>query len=57
VLNGWDELRLALGIGARFSLGQALPGNVEVSFATPVMAESSDETQSFQFSFGAGARF
>jgi outer membrane protein insertion porin family len=57
VFNGWDELRLSVGIGARFSLGQALPGNIEISFAAPVMEEDFDETQPFQFSFGAGTRF
>jgi outer membrane protein insertion porin family len=57
VLNGWDELRLAVGLGARFSLGEAFPGNIEVSFAQPVMEQEGDESQSFQFSFGAGARF
>jgi outer membrane protein insertion porin family len=56
VFNGWDELRMAVGVGARFSLG-AMPGNIEVSFSTPVMEQDGDETQSFQFSFGAGARF
>lgn len=57
VLSGWDELRVAVGVGARVSLGAAFPGNIEISVAVPVMKEDGDETEPFQFSIGAGARF
>ncbi|MFO8008441.1 MAG: POTRA domain-containing protein [Candidatus Brocadiia bacterium] len=57
VLNGWDELRLSVGVGVRWRLMFFGPAALEVDLATALMEEDEDETQSFHFTLGAERRF
>ncbi len=57
VLNTWDELRVAIGIGARWTVRMFGNTTIDITLSKPVMKEAGDETEGFQFTIGAGKVF
>jgi outer membrane protein assembly complex protein YaeT len=57
VINIFEDLRMSVGLGVRWQVPMFGPAPIEISVAAPVMSESNDETQIFQFSVGATRRF
>ena len=57
VLNTWDQLRISLGFGARWSVRTFGNTTIEIDLSWPVREQSGDETETFQFTIGAGSNF
>jgi outer membrane protein insertion porin family len=57
VLSGWDVLRASTGVGVRWQIPALAGALLSVDLGFPVMKESYDKTQVFQFSLGAFQRF
>ena len=57
LLTGWDELRVAVGLGLRWRIHFLGQTELTVDFGVPIMKQTGDETQPFSFSFGATRRF
>jgi outer membrane protein insertion porin family len=57
VINIFSDLRMSVGMGVRWQVPVFGPVPIEVAIAVPVLKESNDETQYFQFSVGAQRRF
>jgi len=57
VLSTWDELRLSVGIGARWTVQMFGNTMIELNLSWPVIKERGDGTETFQFTIGAGSSF
>ncbi|MDP6106888.1 MAG: outer membrane protein assembly factor BamA [Candidatus Brocadiia bacterium] len=57
ILTGWDELRAAVGVGARWQIPFLANTLLSVDVAFPVKHESFDDTQPVTFSFGTRREF